>query len=120
MQDSSGSKTIVTSPVAQNRSEGDMEGSGTLATLAGVVLLEAELPWWLRPQHGPTPLGGRAGQCAVHGAGLFTELPDMDLLSALRKDSPTEPVPSMGGHLLLSSAPNLRESQTGSESGLFI
>ena len=66
------------------------------------------------------PLGGRAGQCAVHGAGLFTELPDMDLLSALRKDSPTEPVPSMGGHLLLSSAPNLRESQTGSESGLFI
>lgn len=38
-----------------------MEGSGTLATLAGVVLLEAELPWWLRPQHGPTPLGGRAG-----------------------------------------------------------
>lgn len=38
-----------------------MEGSGTLATLAGVVLLEAELPWWLRPQHGPAPLGGRAG-----------------------------------------------------------
>lgn len=65
------------------------------------------------------PLGGRAGQCAVHGAGLVTALPDMGLLSALKKDSPTEPVPSMGGHLL-SSAPNLRESQTGSESGLFI
>ena len=37
-----------------------MEGSGTGAAEAGVVLLEAELPWWLRPQPGPAPPGGRA------------------------------------------------------------
>lgn len=49
MQGFSGSKTIVMSLVAQNRNEGDMEGSGTGAMEAGVILLEAELPWWLRP-----------------------------------------------------------------------
>ena len=63
--------------------------------------------------------GGKAGQHAVHGAGLATVLPDVGLLSALKKDSPAEPVPSTGGCLLLSSAPSLRESQTGSECGLF-
>ena len=41
------------------------------------------------------------GQRAVHGAGLVTALPDVGLLSALKKDSPTEPVPSTDGHLLL-------------------
>ena len=44
---------------------------------------------------------GKAGQRAVHGAGLVTALPDVGLLSALKKDSPTEPVPSTDGHLLL-------------------
>lgn len=38
-----------------------MEGSGTGAMEAGVILLEAELPWWLRPQPGSAPPGGRAG-----------------------------------------------------------
>ena len=51
------------------------------------------------------PCGGKAGQRAVHGAGLITALPDVGLLSTMKKDSPTEPVPSTGGHLLLPRLP---------------
>ena len=46
-----------------------MEGSGTGAAEAGVVSLEAELPWWLRPQPGPASSVTRTEHRGAGGRG---------------------------------------------------
>lgn len=68
--DSSGSKTIVISPVAQNRRE-TWKVLETLATLAGVVLLKLSFLVAQAPARSSPLVGGQGGPTPAPDQGMY-------------------------------------------------